>query len=321
MMTHKIFIFFLFLLIVSACKDTKKNELDVSNISIKVDVKRFDKQFFNSSEDDFYEVKKKYPYLFPEGVPDSVWMQKIQDKYERNLYEKSQKVFSDFSDEKKELTQLFQHITHYYPNFKVPKIVTLISGLDLESKVIYADSLLLISLDMYLGEKDTTYAHFPQYLTQNFKKSQVLPNVANAIISQKFRPNQKRQFVHTMVNEGKKMYLMDLFLPSISDAEKIGFSTKQMQWTQQNEVGIWKYFVENEIIYSTDSKLNERFIVNAPFSKFYTDIDRHSPGRIAVWLGWQIVRSYMKNNDVSLQELLQTDGATILTKSYYKPKK
>ena len=75
------------------------------------------------------------------------------------------------------------------------------------------------------------------------------------------------------------------------------------------------------MLYSTDSGLYDRFMANAPFSKFYIDIDKESPGRIGVLLGWQIVRSYMKNNEVTLQQLLQTDAEEIFKKSKYKPKK
>jgi uncharacterized protein YjaZ len=62
-------------------------------------------------------------------------------------------------------------------------------------------------------------------------------------------------------------------------------------------------------------------MAEAPFSKFYIDIDKESPGRIGVWLGWQIVRSYMNNNEVTLQQLLQTNAEEIFNKSKYKPKK
>lgn len=320
-MMNKLLLFTFFIWLITACKDTKKNEVDVSNISINTTVKRFDKQFFNTSKANFLKVKKEYPYLFPKEVADSVWLQKIQNTEERRLYEKSQNVFGDFIEEEEKLTRLFQHITYYNPQFKIPKTVTLISNLDAENSIIYADSLLLISLDMYLGAKDTIYAQFPEYLAKNYKKSQLLPNVAVAIINAQYQPKHQRQFINTMINEGKKMYMMDLYLPRVSDAEKIGFTSQQIQWTQQNEMAIWKYFVENELIYSTDSKLYERFIANAPFSKFYTEIDRDSPGRIGVWLGWQIVRSFMKNNDVSLQKLWQTDGTAILKQSYYKPQK
>jgi len=67
--------------------------------------------------------------------------------------------------------------------------------------------------------------------------------------------------------------------------------------------------------------LNKRFIENAPFSKFYTAQDNQSPGKIGSYIGWQIVRSFMKENDVSLQKLLEIDEEIIFKKSKYKPKK
>ena len=38
-------------------------------------------------------------------------------------------------------------------------------------------------------------------------------------------------------------------------------------------------------------------------------------------LGWQIVKSYMENNEVTLDQLLKTEPTTIFNKSKYKPKK
>jgi len=74
-------------------------------------------------------------------------------------------------------------------------------------------------------------------------------------------------------------------------------------------------------LYDTDQKLIPRFINPAPFSKFYLEIDNESPGKVGSWIGWQIVRSFMENNDVSLQQLLQMDNKELFEKSKYKPKK
>jgi uncharacterized protein YjaZ len=67
--------------------------------------------------------------------------------------------------------------------------------------------------------------------------------------------------------------------------------------------------------------LQNRFINLAPFSKFYLEIDNESPGRIGTWIGWQIVRSFMTNNEVSLQQMLKMDAKELFDKSKYKPKK
>jgi uncharacterized protein YjaZ len=124
-----------------------------------------------------------------------------------------------------------------------------------------------------------------------------------------------------MIHEGKKMYLLDLYLPSKSDPIKIGYSKDKFDWATMNEEQVWRYFIENDLLYSTNTQLNKRFIENAPFSKFYLSEDTKSPGRIGQWIGWQIVRSYMVNNDVSLQDLLSMNEEEIFKNSKYKPRK
>ena len=84
---------------------------------------------------------------------------------------------------------------------------------------------------------------------------------------------------------------------------------------------IYNYFVENDLLFSDDNRLDERFLAKAPFSKFYREQDNLSPGKIGVWLGWQIVQSYLKHNDVSLQEFLKKDETELFNQSKYKPKK
>ena len=84
---------------------------------------------------------------------------------------------------------------------------------------------------------------------------------------------------------------------------------------------MWRFFVDNSILYSSEQKLVTRFISMAPFSKFYLEIDNESPGRVGTWVGWQIVRSFMLNNDISLQQMLAMDAKELFEKSRYKPKK
>lgn len=303
-----------------SCKTEKANEVDVSAVDITISVNRFEKKFYEADETTLPIIKNEFPYLFPEQN-DSIWLNKIKDKEEQELYGMSQKVFGDFESEKAQITDLFKHVKYEHSNFEAPKIITLITNLDYQNKVVYADSLLFVSLDMYLGKNSEVYQDFPVYLSQNFDKSQLIVDIASAISDRYFVAEKGRQFIDLVVGAGKKMYMIDRYLPSVSDAKKIGYSNAENDWAMANESQIWKYFIENKLLYSTDSKLFDRFMAEAPFSKFYIDIDKESPGRIGVWLGWQIVKSYMENNEVTLQQLLQTDAEEIFNKSKYKPKK
>jgi gliding motility-associated lipoprotein GldB len=309
------------LLSLLSCSKNTVQKIDVSKIEVTVEVDRFEQKFYTTTIETLPKLKSEYPYLFPTQNHDSVWIQKINNAEEKELSKRSEEVFKDFKNEKTQLEDLFKYIKYYHPSFKEPKTITLITNLDYQSKVMYADSLLFISLDMYLGRKSEVYQDFPMYLAQNFDKSHLIVDVAESIRNTYFVTNRSRQFIDLIIDEGKKMYMLDAYLPTLSDAEKMGYTIENLNWVEANEAQMWKYFIENKLLYSTDSNLISRFITDAPFSKFYIDIDKESPGRVGVWLGWQIVRSYMSNNNVTLQQLLQTNAETIFKQSKYKPKK
>ena len=303
-----------------SCDNKSKVEKAVEAIPLEIKVERFDKLFFETPPQDLNKLKKEFPYFFPSGNDDSVWLNKMKNPLWRELYTEVQKKYSNFEPVQKELETLFKHIKYYFPQTKTPKVITVISEMDYNNKVIYADSLVIISLELYLG-KDHKFYQFPNYLKQNFEQKQILPDVVSSFSIQKIPPVSDNNLLGQMIYFGKQLVLKDLLLPDYSDADKMGYMPEQVKWCQENESYMWRYFIENELLYNNDQKLNNRFINPAPFSKFYLEIDNESPGRVGSWIGWQIVRSFMKNNEVSLEELLKMNAKEIFEKSKYKPKK
>jgi gliding motility-associated lipoprotein GldB len=303
-----------------SCDKKTKTEKAVEEIPVEIKVERFDKLFFETSPKDLDKLKKDFPFFFPQGTPDSVWLEKMQNPLWRELYTEVQKKYSSFEPVQKELNTLLKHIKYYFPETKTPKVITVISEMDYNNKVIYTDSLVIISLELYLGKEHKFY-QFPKYLKQNFEQKQILPDVALSFSTKKITPFTEKNLLSQMVYYGKQLYLKDLLLPDYSDADKIGFSPEQNKWCEENESYMWRYFLENELLYSDDQKLGNRFINPAPFSKFYLEIDNESPGRVGTWIGWQMVRSYMNNNDVPLENMLKMNAKELFEKSKYKPKK
>ena len=303
-----------------SCGQKNKIEKAVAEVPVEVKVIRFDKMFFETQPKDLNKLKMGFPYFFPSGNNDEVWLEKMQNPQWRELYSEVQKRFADFEPTKSELTALFQHVKYYFPKTKTPKVITVISEMDYNNKVIYADTLMIVSLEMYLGKEHRFY-QFPNYIKQNFEQKQIMPDVVSSFFKFKTSPNLEKSLLSNMIYAGKELYLKDMFLPDYTDADKMGYTPEQIMWCDDNESYIWRYFIEKEMLYSDDQKLIPRFISPAPFSKFYLEIDNESPGRVGAWIGWQIVRSYMNNNEVSLQELLRANAKEIFEKSKYKPKK
>jgi gliding motility-associated lipoprotein GldB len=303
-----------------SCDQKSKVEKAVGEIPVDVKVERFDKVFFETKPQDLAKVKKQYPFFFPAGNDDNVWLNKMQDPIWREVYDEVQKKYSNFEPVREEFNSLFQHVKYYFPETKIPKVITVIGEMDYTAKAIYADSLVIVSLELYLGKNHKFY-EFPKYLKENFEERQIMPDVVSSFAFRKIPASTDRTLLSQMIFEGKQLYAKDLLLPEYTDAEKMGYTPEQIKWCEENEEYMWRHFIENEMLYSEDPKLNTRFIVPAPFSKFYLEIDNDSPGRVGAWIGWQMVRSYMKNNNVTLPELLKTNAKEIFEKSKYKPKK
>jgi len=322
MKLHKLLLFIAVFYLFNACRQTtNKLKVNVSDIPAKVVVKRFDQVFFGSDPSKLPEIKKEYSFLFPENVPDSIWVQKMQDSLLLELKTQVDSVFPDFEPYKKPIENLFKHIKYYHKNFTEPEIITIYSDWNYNLRAVYADSLELLLLDNFLGAENPMYKGIPQYIRHNLTPERIPVEIANSIIEQQVHPVDKNSFLDKMIYYGKKLYLLDAYLPGTPDSLKIGYPARKLQWAYDNEKYVWEYFVEQKLLYSNGKNLDMRFLNLAPYSKFYTEEDMNSPGQIGRFIGWQIVRSFMQKNKVSLQKMIQMPEEEIFKQSKYKPKR
>lgn len=310
-----------FAVMATSCKKEDKVSEAAEAIPVKMEIERFDKLFYESKPEDLSQLKNQYPFFFPAGNADTVWTNKLSNPLLRELYGEVKKKYPDNAAFEDDLEQLFKRVKFYYPEIKTPKVITLISEVDTDVKAIYTDSLALISLDTYLGKDHRYYEGFPKYMRQGFEPSQMMPDLVSSFSHGKIAPPSDRSLLGQMIYFGKELYMKDMLLPDATDGAKIEYTDEQIQWCKENESEMWKYFINNKILYDTDVKLMQRFVSVGPYSKFYLEIDNESPGRVGQWLGWQIVRSYMENNDISMQKMLAMDAKEIFDNSKYKPKK
>lgn len=316
----KIFAVSVFIVLFS-CKKENKIEEKVAEIPVIFKIERFDQLFYESNPSDLPNIKAKYPFLFPEQYKDSIWLNKVSDPLLQELYAEVNKKYPTLNKLENDIENFFKHVQYYYPEYKTPRVITVISEVDLEAKAIYSNQFVFVSLDCYLGKEHRFYADFTEYQKMTLEENQILPDLVASFCADKIAKITDRSLLSLMIFHGKELYMKDKLIPDYSDAAKIAYTEEQIKWCQGNEYQMWSYFIENQLLYEANIKNEFRFINEAPFSKFYLEIDNESPGRVGQWLGWQIVRSYMENNDVSLQDLLVTDAKTIFERSKYKPNK
>ncbi len=319
----RIYLILLLGLFLVSCGDDSKLENEIAKIEADFVVERFDIASLKATTKDLPKLKEAYPFLFSKHTPDSIWVNKLNDTLQNEILQEVNNTFVDFKDTKEELVSMFQHIKYYDEMFSVPRIVTLTNMVQYRDKVIVTDSIALIALDNYLGEAHKFYVNgnIPSYLAKNFKKEQIVVNLADEFAKQYVFQNNRKTLLDEMVYFGKLLYFKDVMIPFKTDADKIGYAEAQIKWAEANESPIWSYFIEKELLYSTDPKLPNRFLADAPFSKFYLEFDNESPGRLGQYIGWQIVKAYAVTTGADVMKIMETEPEEIFRKSKFKPKK
>ena len=306
---------------VFSCQNSSKVEKEISEIKLDLTIERFDKLFATSAPSDLPSLKQNYPFLFSKRYADSVWIQRMSDPIQKLQNRAVDSVFEDFTRIESEIFNFYQHLKYYNKALKIPRLITVLSDVDYRNKVFVTDTIVLIALDTYLGADHEFYGSFYDYIKQNLNKDQIVSDLAAAYAEQLIYQPKRATFLEEMIYFGKQLYLKDLLIPFKDHNEKIGYSSAQYEWAEDNEFYIWQYFVEKELLYETDRKLLSRFIIAAPFSRFNLELDSESPGRLGQYIGWQIVKSYMQNNETPLLQMLQMEATEIFNNAKFKPKK
>jgi len=281
-----------------SCDKTSQIEKEIEAISMDITIERFDQLYANTTIETLPKLKADFPFMFSKRDSDSIVISKINNIYVKELSDATKEKFNNLEGIESEIGLLFKHLKYYNKSFKTPRVIGFTDQVDYRNKVFVTDSIVLLGLDTYLGKAHQLYDGVYKYIAQNLEPSQIVPDLAFAYGQQKIYQPKRTNFLEEMIYYGKIYYFMDVMIPFKTDEEKIG-----------------------ELFYKRDAKLVARFINPAPFSRFNLELDRESPSRIGCYIGWQIVRSYMKNNAVSLDELLNTTAKDIFNTAKFKPRK
>jgi gliding motility-associated lipoprotein GldB len=311
-------------------------KINVSDITGQVNIVRFEQELKSLGEhpdfDQVNNLRKKYPEftdLFTShiirigilGEEESMGgiHTFLTDTMITSLYRLVEEKFSDFSKTEKELIQAFKHYSYYFPSKPLPTIYTCISGFN-ESAFV-AEGIIGISLDKYLGAHTAYYPMlgFPRYKQRKMIPVMIPSDVMYVWAMGEFEAGENATtLLDHMVHEGKMLYFMQAMMPSAHDSILIGYTSEQLQWCKKNETQMWTYLIEKEMLYSTKQMDVVRYINDGPQTSGFP---AESPGRTGAWLGWQIIRKYMKRNpEITLANLMANNNyQEILNASAYLP--
>jgi hypothetical protein len=270
----------------------------------------------NTTMRDFFFNRQAYP-------DDSVFINELYGRFSNphidTLLTETKTVFGDGAQLKEELTVAFTNLKAYYPELQIPRIQTVITGL--ESDLFVSDSLIIIGLDYYLGKNARFRPNMYEYMLRRYEKNFIVPSIMLLYgIDGHYNETDlsDRTVLADMITYGKAYYFAKRMMPCVADSIFIGYTAEEMTGARANQDMIWKKLVEDEAFYATSQQMKQRYIAERP--KTY-EIGDQAPGRIGTWVGWQIVNKYAeRNSDLTLPQLMKVkDAKEIFTESKYRP--
>jgi hypothetical protein len=320
------------LLLVACSFRNERLKVDVSDINIpEIKIHRFDLDLFSiqmeNLESGLQGLKNRYYFFLGTDLSDQGKLIEMRtylmNPRNSDLHRAVKKSYQDVSGLEKELTGLFKHYRYYFPNARIPRVYSYISGGDYENPVQLADSVLLLGFDNYLGKTYQPYFAdgLPLYKAERMSRENIIPDVAKEIARSLFQPDPSSMtLLDRMIEMGKQVYIAEAFIPDISGHLLLDYPPEKFEWIKKNESHVWATIIENRMLFSSSGEVMRLFLADGPCS---TDFSKESPPRIGEWIGWQIVKAYMqKNPDITLHELIsEKDSQKILTGSAYKPEK
>ncbi len=238
-------------------------------------------------------------------------------------------VMELFPNEKRQvLTQEFngvvQRWNHFFPAKPVPEIIYYCSAWN--RSIATTDSVIGIALDCYLGrDHDITQKlspdFFPAYKKENMDERYLIADAVKGFAAWNARNiYQPKDLLSELVFYGKIMYLAEALAPELPDSILMSWSPEQMEWAIAGEENVWKTLANEKTMYHSKPFEINKWFADGPFTSA-AGIPQQSAPQLGVWMGWNIIRSYMKKHpETSIDAMLiESDNQRLL--SAYVPGK
>jgi len=339
-MRIRVAVLFTMLILIPAIAACKRNpyKIDISAVNENLEVARLERDLFEMDPAQipasvpglrakFGSFLQLFSYVINAGnVNESLFGEYLvkfcTDKLNNEVYESVMKLYPDIEEIEEEMEKAFRHYRYYFPDAVIPAVFTCITGFN--NSLIIGDSVIGIGLDRYLGSSSDYYKRLQiyRYISARMNSRNIVPDCMYGWAASEWDYEsagyEKNNVMTSMIHEGKLKYFQKCMMPDINDTILFGFTSGQMKFCRNNEMQMWHYLVEHDLLFSTDQFTVRKLTGEAPFTTYFTS---ESPGRAAVWTGFRIVESFMvRNRNVTLGELMHnSDIQGILERSRYNP--
>lgn len=322
-------------LLLCGCRNNSL-DVDISGVELNIKLERFDRDLFGMNQDsmnaaidaiykqydDFFDVFNVHVISIGQASSrrySSYLSMFINDPTNREVYEYTNELYSNTADIEADLTEGFKHYLYHYPDSLPPRVVAYVSRFN--EGLFTVGRFVGVGLDQYLGYDCEYYQQIgtPLYLARKKEPARVAVDVMYAWATQLYPYNDSLDNVLSrMIYHGQLAWFVGAMYPDLEEQENMGFTDDQMKWCRNNEKQMWTHLVEEKLLFSSDPMNIRKLVEDAPYTNFFTS---ESPGRAAVWQGWQIINAFAERNpNLSVHQVMShRNYQELLRLSRYNP--
>ena len=319
----------------------RRDPYDVNLDDVKIELRFYDADSLLSSQNPrtYLEVRNAlksmdndvYGYLFGYCYripvqPDSAFLRGMgliyNDPYVKALEQEiNQKFAASRAKHHVKLFESCQRMKALLPAIESPQNIIWANSA-FTSSIFCSKKSMVIGLERYLGARSKSIQKLPsnqfyEWIKEGMEERFLVRDAVLGWLNTHALDETKESYAEEMMRWGKLLYIAQKLLPDESPSVILRYSNKDYSWALASEWAVWKYLVDEQLLYDRSEETKQSLLHEGPFTR---GLPQESPDRLGQFLGYRIVEQYVEQHKPSLEKLLKVPYLTLL-QAYEAPEK
>lgn len=240
------------------------------------------------------------------------YVERLEKRIEKKLAQKLPLIQGHLRD-------AFKRLKFHFSSSPQPKHIYWINS-GFSSSIFCSQKSIAIGLERYLGQNTDVIKELPgdrffSWIKEGMDPAYLERDAVIGWLGTHYIEETREHYASEMIRWGKLLFITAACLPDESEAHILRYQQKDFDWAMASEGALWKYIVDEQLLYTTGEEAKQSLLHEGPYSR---GLPQDSPDRMGQFLGYRMVKQYMENNDLTLKQLRTTPYLKIL-QSYEAP--
>jgi len=217
--------------------------------------------------------------------------------------------------------EAFKRMKALLPSTQQPKNVIWANSA-FTSSMFCSKKSMVVGLERYLGGTSKSIQKLPsnqfyEWIKEGMEERYLVRDALVGWLNTHALEETKESYAEEMIRWGKLLFIAQKLLPDESPSVILRYSNKDYSWALASEWAVWKYLVDEQLLYDRSEGTKQSLLHEGPFTR---GLPQESPDRLGQFLGFRIVEQYVEQHKPSLEKLLKVPYLTLL-QAYEAPEK